>query len=323
MTILQPKIQDLAIIGDRRTCAYTDKQANIVWYCPGRFDQPSVFASLLDIENGGAWKIIAEGLTFKERHYTGDSAILNTYLLHTAGALQVEDWMPMGTAFTGICRSLSEAPVDLQLVLQPKPDYARGEVELLLQDNTASINGTLFLSASHPLQLQGDTICCAVPEGEKSWFVLADQEFKAEEQLLEEARKATLQEWKQISRHITYHGAYQKEVRNSLRVLRMMTFAENGGIIAAGTTSLPEVPEGDRNYDYRYVWLRDAAMIASALTRAGSDGEEERKFLDFICNALHHIDKPVVPFLPLILSQPLARRSYITLQAIRQACLSG
>lgn len=79
----------------------------------------------------------------------------------------------------------------------------------------------------------------------------------------------------------------------------MLTNEQNGGIIAAATTSLPEVIGGSRNYDYRYVWLRDAAMIVSALARAGSDGAEERKFLSFMCSAMHRIPEPVVPMLTL------------------------
>lgn len=94
-----------------------------------------------------------------------------------------------------------------------------------------------------------------------------------------------------------------------------MTLAENGGIIAAATTSLPEVPGGERNYDYRYVWLRDAAMIVSALARAGSDGVEERRFLSFICSSMHRIPKPIVPMLtldrqPAVTQQTLAFRGH-------------
>ena len=117
--------------------------------------------------------------------------------------------------------------------------------------------------------------------------------------MLEEVRSLTLKSWREIASHITYKGPYEDEVRKSLRLLRMLTYAQNGGIVAAATTSLPEVVGGERNYDYRFVWLRDAAMIVSALARAGSDGAEERKFLSFICSAMHRISKPVVPMLTL------------------------
>nr|WP_255523478.1 glycoside hydrolase family 15 protein [Nodosilinea sp. LEGE 06152] len=107
----------------------------------------------------------------------------------------------------------------------------------------------------------------------------------------------TLERWRDIAAHATYHGPYEKQVAESIRALRLLTFEDNGGIIAAPTTSLPEVIGGERNYDYRYVWLRDAGMIVSALTRAGSDGTDERRFLDFICGYDRDSDhQPLMPF---------------------------
>ncbi|GHA55388.1 glycoside hydrolase family 15 protein [Pontibacter akesuensis] len=299
MEIAPPDIKDLAVIGDRRTCAYIDKSARVVWYCPSVFDAPAIFAGLLDMEKGGHWRIGAPSLRFIKRSYRSDSTVLCTTLSGAAGELEVEDWMPMQASFNGICRTLSAAPEKLQIILAPRPNFARQKPKLQLQEGVASIDGILFLYASHPLRLNENTIFCDVPAGEKSWFVLSEQEQEMNWEVLQQAHEATKEKWKEVTSHITYHGPYEDEVRNSLRVLRLMTFAENGGIIAAGTTSLPEVKGSHRNYDYRYVWLRDAAMIASALTRAGSDGEEERKFLSFICDAMHQVKEPVVPFFTL------------------------
>lgn len=295
----ETSIQDLAVVGDRRTCAYISRYGSVVWYCPGRFDAPALFSSLLDVERGGNWHIKAQGLHFEKRYYLRDSTVLCTELRCPAGQLRVEDFMPMGGTFHGLCRSLSEAPENLQVVLSPRPNYGRTPVQLLQQDGGISINGELHVYASHPLQVQGEEIRCEVPAGDASWFVLSEQPSDIDRETLQQAHDATADEWEKVTGHITYHGPYEQEVRNSLRVLRLMTFAENGGIIAAGTTSLPEVKGGHRNYDYRYVWLRDAAMIASALTRAGSDGKEERRFLSFICDAIHGVQRPVVPFFTL------------------------
>ncbi|MDX5481192.1 MAG: glycoside hydrolase family 15 protein [Hymenobacteraceae bacterium] len=295
----QTSIQDLAVIGDRRTCAYVSRYGSIVWYCPRRFDAPAVLASLLDVEKGGSWRIEAPGLQFRERYYISDSTVLCTKFSCGSGELEVEDWMPMNGSFHGICRTLSAAPENLQLILTPKPDYGRQAPQLQQRDGGVSIDDTLFLYASHPLQLQQETIVCTVPAGEASWFVLSEQEGEITREALNKAHEATQQKWREVTSHITYHGPYEEEVRNSLRVLRLMTYAGNGGIIAAGTTSLPEVKGSHRNYDYRFVWLRDAAMIVSALTRAGSDGEEEREFLSFICSAMHEVKEPVFPFFTL------------------------
>ncbi len=292
-------LKDLAVIGDRCTCAFISKRGGVVWYSPGRFDRPSLFAGLLDAEKGGVWSIGMQGLSFQKRSYDSDSFLLRTFFKGKAGTLRVEDWMPMDALFKGICRQLSEAPVPLQLQLHPMPDYGRTKGVLTKRGAAVSINGTQFLYGSHALHIDGAAIICRVPLGEQSWFVLCNQELEVNEQVLLQARKASSDRWKEISSHITYHGPYETEVRHSLRVLRLMTYAENGGIIAAGTTSLPEVLGGCRNYDYRFVWLRDAAMITSALTRAGSDGVEEQRFLDFICAAMQHIDEPTVPFFDL------------------------
>ncbi|MFD2515807.1 glycoside hydrolase family 15 protein [Pontibacter locisalis] len=293
-------IQDLAMIGDRRTCALLDKSGNIVWYCPKRFDSPSYFAALLDAEAGGSWSLEVEGIELEKRNYLEDSAVLQTYLTHKSGSLLLEDWMPLDASFYGICRELSASPVSYTTRIAYRPNYNRRKPELeVLGERHVSLEFDFHVHASHPMEIVDDIIICHVPAGEKAWFILAEKYLDRPLELMEEARELTLKNWRKVSQRITYKGPYEEQVRNSLRLLRLLTYAQNGGIIAAATTSLPEVPGGERNYDYRYVWLRDAAMIVSALARAGSDGEEERKFLSFMCSAMHRIPKPVVPMLTL------------------------
>ncbi|WP_439883502.1 glycoside hydrolase family 15 protein [Pontibacter sp. MBLB2868] len=299
MTRSEINIKDLAVIGDRETCAYISKDGSVVWYCPVRFDAPSLFASLLDTVKGGAWQILCNELSFSYRYYLEDSTILRTCFKSPHGELLLEDWMPMNGSLSGICRNLSSAPEAVKVILAPKPDYGKLVPELAFEGSVVSINDQQFLYASHPLAIEGNHIICSVPAGEASWFMLCNRRQQVNEQVLMEARKTTREKWEEVTSHITYKGPYEQEVKSSLRVLRLMTYVKNGGIIAAGTTSLPEVKGGGRNYDYRFVWLRDAAMIVSALTRAGSDGVEERKFLSFICSAMHQVKEPVVPFFTL------------------------
>lgn len=240
-------IRDLALIGDRRTCAYLDKQGSVVWYCPSRFDYPSLFAHLLDPGKGGAWHLRAEGLNCDRREYESNSTILRTRFSGKTGDLWVEDWMPMNSGFTGICRKLSASPIPIVVELEPRPGYAQEAVALVSEGSAVRINHAQYFYSSHPLQLKGETIRCQVPLQEEAWFMLSDQPVTASKKLVEEARKSSREEWEKINRHITYHGPYEEQVRNSLRVLRLMTYGETGGIIAAGTTSLPEVPGGHRN----------------------------------------------------------------------------
>jgi GH15 family glucan-1,4-alpha-glucosidase len=293
-------LQDLALIGDRRTCALLDRQGNMLWYCPQRFDNPSLFAHLLDPEKGGAWMLEVEGLEFEKREYLEDSALLQTWFRGEKGSLVLEDWMPLDVRFYGICRKLSHSPVPYSMKMTPRPNYARQKPVLERKgEKHATLEYDFHLYASHPLEVAEESISCKIPAGEEAWFILAEKALDRPAEILEEVRELTLENWRELSSHITYKGPYEEEARKSLRLLRMLTSGQNGGIIAAATTSLPEVSGGERNYDYRYVWLRDAAMIVSALARAGSDGVEEGRFLSFICSAMHRITKPVVPMLTL------------------------
>ncbi len=310
-------LQDLALIGDRRTCALLDKQGNIVWYCPQRFDNPSLFASLLDPLQGGEWQLEAKGLTFDKRAYLQDSALLQTHFTSKKGRLLLEDFMPLDARFYGICRKLSASPVPYSMHIHPRPNYARQPTVLQSHgDQHATLEYDFHLYASHPLEVGKEAILCKVPAGEEAWFILAENALDKPAELLEEVRTLTLKNWKAVASHITYKGPYEWEVRHSLRLLRLLTYAQNGGIIAAATTSLPEVIGGERNYDYRYVWLRDAAMIVSALTRAGSDGEEERKFLSFMCSAMRRIPAPVVPMFTLD-EQPAGKEQLLHLKGYK------
>jgi GH15 family glucan-1,4-alpha-glucosidase len=309
-------LQDLALIGDRRTCALLDKQGNIQWYCPQRFDNPSLFAHLLDPEKGGAWRLEADGLAFDKRAYLEDSALLQTWFRGEKGSMLLEDWMPLEARFYGVCRKLSGSPVPYRMDITPRPNYARQYPVLeRKEEKHATLEYDFHLYASHPLEVKEESISCQVPAGEEAWFILAEKAVDKPAEMLEEVREKTLENWRELSAHITYKGPYEEEVRKSLRLLRMLTYGQNGGIIAAATCSLPEVIGGERNYDYRYVWLRDAAMIVSALARAGSEGVEERRFLSFICSAMHRIPKPVVPMFTLDMQpagteQPLNFRGY-------------
>lgn len=293
-------LNDLALIGDRRTCALLDKRGNIIWYCPKRFDKPSLFARLLDPGRGGAWELKTEGFKFKKRAYLEDSALLQTYFTGENGGLLLEDWMPLQTRFYGICRKLTPSPEPYSMQINPRPNYARQSPVLEKKDdNHATIDYDIHLYSSHPIETERDSLICQVPSGKEAWFILSEKVLDQPAQILDEVRGLTLKNWRNLSSHITYKGPYEEEVRKSLRLLRMLTYSQNGGIIAAATTSLPQIIGGERNHDYRYVWLRDAAMIVSALSRAGSDGMEERKFLGFICSAMRRLTEPAVPMFTL------------------------
>lgn len=323
MTQLQMRsrieLSDIAMIGDQRSCALLDKSGNIIWYCPRRFDHPSLFASLLDSEKGGSWSLQLEDASFSHRRYIKDSGILETHLSLDKGGVVVTDWMPLNARFYGICRQLTSSPVSYTTRIEPKPDYNRTAIVLHQKsDGHVTINHDYHLYSSHQLDVDHTSIFCEVPEQEEAWFIFSEKALDRPAEYLQESKAFTLEHWAKMAAHIDYHGPYEEEVRKSLRMIRLLTFAQNGGIIAAATTSLPEVTGGERNYDYRYVWLRDAAMIVSALARAGSDGVEERKFLDFICSAMHRISKPVVPMLTLD-EQPAGKENELDFSGYKES----
>ncbi|MBW4648340.1 MAG: hypothetical protein KME06_06520 [Kastovskya adunca ATA6-11-RM4] len=294
-----PDIRDLGIIGDRRTAALITTKGAVVWYCPERFDYPSLLAALLDPKRGGIWIMRSPDTTFARRRYLEDSGVLETTFATPNGELRVTDWMPLGeNTPRGICRQFSPAPNEVTVTLQAAPDYGRRPLKLQNIAQAVQIDDRHYLYASHPLAIIGECVRFTIPQGEPGWAVLVNESLTSPTSKEVDAwLETTLECWRQIASHATYHGPYEREVAASLRVLRLLTFEENGGIIAAATTSLPEVLGGKRNYDYRYVWLRDAGMIASALIRAGSNGTEEQRFLDYICGFSRDSgNMPLLPF---------------------------
>jgi GH15 family glucan-1,4-alpha-glucosidase len=302
MAQIKSEIRDLAVIGDRRTTAIVTKDGSIVWYCPGRFDQPSLLAALLDPVKGGAWTLDLPAATPGKRNYIEDSAVLETHFELENGHLKVTDWMPMGEQCPrGICRLLSSAPQVVVIVVQPAPDYARSAVSLGVAGEGVCINGNQWLYASHPLALEDKVIRLELPAGEEGWTLLTDAVLTVPSRSgVQRWLDTTLAKWRDINSRITYHGPFEQQVAQSLRALRLLTYEPNGGVIAGATTSLPEVKGGKRNYDYRYVWMRDTGMIISALVRAGSNGPDERHFLEFICDSKQ--EEPGKPLLPPFIS---------------------
>lgn len=301
----QTEIRDLAVIGDRRTVALIASDGAIVWYCPGRFDRPSLFAALLDPAKGGAWTLDLPAARLADRAYVEDSGVLETRFELGPGDFTVTDWMSTSdTGPRGICRLFSPPPQPIAMNVQPAPDYAARNASLRPVSGGVCIEDRHWLYSSHPLLMTGGAIRLELPEGADGWAILTDAPLQAPNDLLLRGwRDATLAEWREIASQVKYHGPFERQVAQSLRALRLLTYAPNGGIIAAATTSLPEIPGGARNYDYRYVWMRDAGMIVSALVRAGSNGPDERRFLDFICGSKQ--ENPGKPLLPPFLSLDL------------------
>jgi hypothetical protein len=253
-------LQDLALIGDRRTCALLDKQGNIVWYCPKRFDNPSLFAHLLDPEKGGSWILDIKGMTFDKREYLEDSALLQTYFKGEKGELVLEDFMPLNGRFYGLCRSLSPAPLPYSMQINPRPNYSRQFPALEQKgEKHAILEYDFHLYTSHPLSVERESISCQVPAGEKAWFIFAEKALEKPEEMLKEVREFTLKNWRELAGHITYKGPYEEEARKSLRLLRMLTYAPG----MAANLCCESTARHAMEYGYDVTMIKDAMGAAS------------------------------------------------------------
>ena len=293
------KIRNLGMIGDRQSGALIDINGDICWYCPEEFDAPSLFGALLDSERGGVWSLQVKEKFSVKRQYRGNSNIIESFFESEGDSFKLTDWMPVRDDFTGICRLFSPTSLSATNRIIPAPGYGLDKVMLKkVNDNIISINEKHYFTFSHHARISDNQIFFDLPSGEEAWAVLSGEGLiDAGSEKLKESIKKTEEAWDMIESHLSYTGPYREDVYDSVRAIRQLTHEKSGGIIAALTTSLPEVPGGDRNYDYRYVWLHDASMIVSALTRAGSKGEDEKRFLDFICSSRGNIrDYSTTPF---------------------------
>jgi GH15 family glucan-1,4-alpha-glucosidase len=297
-------IEHYGIIGNLHTAALVGMDGSIDWLCLPRFDSPSVFAAILDDARGGRFRIApsGEGLASADmRHkqfYWPDTNVLITRFLHPDGIGEVEDYMPVG----GVGGSPGDTLVrrvrvvrgrmPFRLECRPAFDYARSAPRISIRDGGARFDGpgvSLGLAASVPLQRDGDGVLAdfILNEGQTAAFVLrsidpGDSEGPAPGTDEAEQRfRETVTYWQRWLSHCTYEGRWREMVQRSALTLKLLTYEPTGALIAAPTTSLPERIGGERNWDYRYTWIRDAAFTLYALMRIGFT-EEAARFMDWL-----------------------------------------
>jgi GH15 family glucan-1,4-alpha-glucosidase len=279
-------IEDHGVIGDLHTVALVGIDGTIDWYCPGRFDAPSVFGAILDRQRGGYYRIApAEPGARSKQLYLPDTNVLITRYLSPDGVGEVQDFMPIpDEGSTGgnrlVRRVLAvRGEVRFRLELEPRFNYGRDshEVELVLAGAMLrSETQTLGLGTSHPLEATADGVAAefTLRAGESLSFVLAagpDLETSPvlTEGEAEELLEATANFWLEWVGESRYSGRWREMVNRSALTLKLLTYRPTGAIVAASTASLPEGIGGERNWDYRFTWIRDAAFTLYALLRLG------------------------------------------------------
>jgi GH15 family glucan-1,4-alpha-glucosidase len=303
--IRSPAISDYGLIGDMRTAALVGLDGSIDWCCLPRFDSGSVFAALLDRERGGSWAIQPEGKWTSSQRYLPRTNILETTFRTADGAVvSVTDFMPVaedGTpsgAHPEIHRRLrcTRGQALLRMVFMPRFEYGARTTRLdVLRAGLFATDRTdqvLTLSSAKPFDWMVEqstaTTRFELVKGEERWVVLRyDDDDIHPVDRYQSSRKLdnTTVFWQQWSSKVRYRGPFRGMVKRSALALKLLTHAESGAMIAAPTTSLPETIGGLRNWDYRFVWLRDAAFTLAALDAVGHHREADQfmRFLKRVC----------------------------------------
>lgn len=298
-------IEDHGLIGNMYTAALVRRDGSIDWYCTPHFDSPSVFASILDPGKGGYFLICPMGSDWiSKQFYWPDTNILVTRFLHRNGSVETTDFMPVikdddpGTSSQQIIRRVTciRGRADLEMECKPAFDYARHEHRVIISSQGARFESdplSLGLATEIPLKevTGGASAEFSLEEGESAVFVL--RKVGPDENCglcvspgaAESMFRETAHFWRTWLSNCRYQGRWREMVHRSALVLKLLTFAPTGAIIAAPTTSLPETPGGIRNWDYRYTWIRDSAFTMYTFLRLGFTAEARQyfSFLESLC----------------------------------------
>jgi len=287
-------IENYGIIGDLHSVALVGMDGSIDWLCLPSFDSPSVFAAILDDEKGGRFKIAptSDNVTPKQLYWP-DTNVLITRFFTPEGVAEVTDYMPIHVSMNGhgghqLVRRIKvvRGEMNFQMECSPAFNYARDDHETEITEEGARFRSgqlSLGLATDVPLQAEGNRAVAefSLREEQMAVFVLreieagADRGFSLSEREEEELFAQTVEYWRRWLSQCTYTGRWREMVQRSALTLKPLTYEPTGAIVAAPTTSLPEGVGGERNWDYRYTWIRDAAFTLYGLLRIGFTEEAE------------------------------------------------
>jgi GH15 family glucan-1,4-alpha-glucosidase len=293
-------IADYGVIGDLRTVALVGRNGSIDWCCLPRFDSASLFGALLDDRRGGRFRVSVVGAEHGAQDYVPGTAVLRTHFRGPRGTAELRDFMPVpasGPTFmvpSEIHRHVlcTQGTVDVEVRFEPAFDYATNTPKFDRRRNgllaTDGIDEAISLATSVPLDWVLSATAAearlTLTEGQSLTMVLRyddDDVRNILEYRTEEAGAVTHAFWRDWVSHIRYRGPYHDAVVRSAITLKLLCFARTGAIVAAPTTSLPEEIGGERNWDYRYAWLRDACFALYSFHVCGHYQEADH-FMQFV-----------------------------------------
>ncbi|MBL0748342.1 glycoside hydrolase family 15 protein [Nocardioides baculatus] len=293
-----PAIADHGLIGDLRTAALVATDGTIDWFCPGRFDGPSVFGSLLD-PDAGCWRLapVDDGAR-THQYYVPETNILVTRFMTEHGVAEVHDFLPVRRAHDPDHRQRLvrrvvnvRGSVAMSMRVSPRPEY--GSVTPTLSQDAGVVRFAdgdveLALSSTVEVRVEDSDVLAELDlgEGEAALFVLevlepGEDAAGCSEDDVDDLFESTAAFWRTWLSQCTYTGRWRERVNRSALTLKLLCHEPSGGIVAAPTTSLPEEIGGERNWDYRFVWVRDAAFSVYALLRLGFT-EEAASFVRWL-----------------------------------------
>ncbi|WP_236257511.1 glycoside hydrolase family 15 protein [Streptomyces hygroscopicus] len=295
------RIEDYALIGDMQTAALVCRDGTVDWLCLPRFDSHAVFAGLLGTEEHGFWRLGPASPPGNEppaadrRRYRGDSLVLESEWDTPRGTVRVIDFMPPRDGAPQLVRIVEgvSGRVPMRSALRMRFSYGWVVPWVHRVDTrTVAVAGPDSVWLDTEVDTYGKDLTTysdfTVAPGDRIAFTISWQPSHKEPPALPEpeaALEATEAFWREWVEHCTYHGPYRDAVVRSLITLKALTYAPTGGIVAAPTTSLPEEIGGVRNWDYRFTWLRDAAITLSSLLRTGYR-EEARAWREWLLRAV-------------------------------------
>jgi GH15 family glucan-1,4-alpha-glucosidase len=309
--LVDPPIERHGVIGDRRTAALVAADGTLDWLCLPVYDSPPLFGALLDAERGGFWRMGPADVAIGRQRYAGASATLTTTWSTDAGALELADAMlwpwdnrdarhggPNGRV---LLRRLRCPRGAMRAVIDFRPRHDLGEPVPLRPvpgGAAADLAGkTLRLVVDRPLTVLPDQMAGTfeLRAGEEVWAILAWGE-EVEEAWTPERATAALAEttdyWHDWAGKLRCRGPYHEQMRRSAVTIELLSYAPTGSPVASPTTSLPERIGGDRNWDYRYSWVRDAGLAMVSLTRLG-EMTASRRYMDCIASYRSSSESPL------------------------------
>jgi GH15 family glucan-1,4-alpha-glucosidase len=296
--MIQQPVENHGVIGNMRTVALVGKDGSIDFMCFPQFDSPTIFAALLDPERGGRFQLAPEAPDDARnvQLYLPDSAILLTRFLFTEGVAEISDLMPVESGARTLVRRVKavRGQISFRMICAPRFDYGRTGHRIERRSDREWIFASrgrerqaFRLRSDTPLTLSGGDALAhfRLRAGESASFVLeeiveGEPTASAAPDYSAEAFKRTNDHWRKMIARSTYRGRWREVVNRSTLTLSLLFSREHGSMIASPTFGLPERLGGERNWDYRYIWIRDASFALYAAQRVGFT--DERKFMQWV-----------------------------------------